>query len=286
MQCAIPCDCHVHVFDPQRHPYAANRKFTPDQASAQQLMRYLDQARMERAVLVQPSVYGSDHRCLLDALAQLNGRARGIAVISKDSSREEIEALDTSGVVGARLNMVVNRSFNPIEANARIEELDALVPASWHIQLHVSLGALASVAQTIERTNRLFVLDHLGLPSVEEGTHGQLWQKMLQMTKRRQLCVKLSGPYLSSKLASPYADLHPFVDALAQANPQAILWGSNWPHTQGVHRKESDDPLQIEKFRVEHISAWPDACLAWLGADMYAQMHRNSARVYRFHLRP
>ncbi len=283
MQDVMPCDCHVHVFAPQRYPYAATRKFTPDQANAQQLMRYLDQAHMERAVLVQPSVYGTDHRCLLDALAQLNGRAKGIAVVSKDSSREEIEALDAAGVVGARLNMVVNRSFNSVEANALIKELDALVPASWHIQLHVSLGVLVDVAQTIERSNRLFVLDHLGLPSVEEGVHGTLWQKMLQMTKGGQLCVKLSGPYLSSKLTSPYADLRPFVDTLAQENPEAMLWGSNWPHTQGVHRQESDDPLQIEKFRDEPISAWPDACRAWLGPDMCAQMHRNSARVYRFH---
>jgi predicted TIM-barrel fold metal-dependent hydrolase len=232
--------------------------------------------------LVQPSVYGTDNRCLLDAVEQLNGRAKGVAVISKDSSREDLDALMAAGVVGARLNMVVNRSFNADEATDLIEELDALVPESWHIQLHVSLGVLAGVARTISRSNRLFVLDHLGLPSVEEGTKAPLWQKMLEMTKAGHLCVKLSGPYLSSKLASPYPDLRPYVDSLAEANAEAILWGSNWPHTQGVHRSESDDPLRIEKFRGEDDSAWPAACADWLGKEIYEQMHLNAARVYGF----
>jgi 2-pyrone-4,6-dicarboxylate lactonase len=282
MMGSMPCDCHVHVFDPERYPFAASRKFTPDTANAQQLTHYLDQAGMQRVVLVQPSVYDTDNQCLLNAIEQLDGRAKGIAVISKDSSREELDALMAAGVVGARLNMVVNRSFDTDEAAILIEELAALLPESWHIQLHVSLGVLAGVARTISRSNRFFVLDHLGLPSVEDGTKAPLWQKMLEMTRAGHLCVKLSGPYLSSKLASPYSDLRPYVDSLAEANAEAILWGSNWPHTQGVHRNECDDPLRIEKFRDENDSAWPDACADWLGTEIYEQMHLNAARVYGF----
>jgi predicted TIM-barrel fold metal-dependent hydrolase len=278
----MPCDSHVHVFDPERYPFAASRKFTPDTANAQQLTHYLDRTGIQRVVLVQPSVYGTNNLCLLNAIEQLNGRAKGVAVISKDSSRDELDALMAAGVVGARLNMVVNRSFNAEEAAIRIEELDALLPKSWHIQLHVTLGVLAGIARTISRSNRLFVLDHLGLPSVEEGTESPLWQKMLAMTRTGQLCVKLSGPYLSSKLASPYSDLRPYIDSLADTNAEAILWGSNWPHTQGVHRSESDDPLRIEKFRDENDSAWPAACTAWLGKEIYEHMQLNAARVYGF----
>jgi predicted TIM-barrel fold metal-dependent hydrolase len=279
---SMPCDSHVHVFDPERYPFAASRKFTPDTANAQQLTHYLDRTGIQRVVLVQPSVYGTNNLCLLNAIEQLNGRAKGVAVISKDSSRDELDALMAAGVVGARLNMVVNRSFNAEEAAIRIEELDALLPKSWHIQLHVTLGVLAGIARTISRSNRLFVLDHLGLPSVEEGTESPLWQKMLAMTRTGQLCVKLSGPYLSSKLASPYSDLRPYIDSLADTNAEAILWGSNWPHTQGVHRSESDDPLRIEKFRDENDSAWPAACTAWLGKEIYEHMQLNAARVYGF----
>lgn len=282
MSGSMSCDCHVHVFDPERYPYAASRRFTPDAATAQQLTCYLDQNDMQRVVLVQPSVYGTDNRCLFDAIEQLDGRAKGIAVVSKDLSREELDALMAAGVVGIRLNMVVNRSFNADDATVLIDELDAFLPESWHIQLHVSLGVLAGVEKTICRSNRLFVLDHLGLPSVQEGTKAPLWQKMLAMTRTGQLCVKLSGPYLSSKLASPYSDLRPYVESLAEANAKAILWGSNWPHTQGVHRSESDDPLRIEKFRNENNLAWPDACATWLGKDIYEQMHLNAARVYGF----
>ncbi len=279
---SMPCDCHVHVFDPERYPFAASRKFTPDTANAQQLTHYLDQAGLQRVVLVQPSVYGTDNQCLLNAIEQLDGRAKGIAVISKDSSPEELDALRAAGVVGARLNMVVNRSSDTDEATILIEELDALLPDSWHIQLHVSLGVLAGVVRTIGRSNRLFVLDHLGLPSVEEGAKAPLWKKMLEMTRTGQLCVKLSGPYLSSKLASPYSDLRPYVDSLADTNEETILWGSNWPHTQGIHRNECDDPLGIEKFRDENDSAWSAACAAWMGTEIYEKMHLNAARVYGF----
>lgn len=276
------CDSHVHVFDPARYPYAAARKFTPASAVVSALSRYLDRSGMGRVVLVQPSVYGTDNRCMVDALAQLGGRAKGIAVVAPDAQPQALESLTRAGVVGARLNMVVNRSDDATQAVRAIEMLDALLPAHWHIQLHVSLAVLASVAELIARSRRLFVLDHLGLPAVQDGTASLLWQRLLTLTRNGQLCVKLSGPYLSSRLASPYPDLQPFVETLAQANPEALLWGSNWPHTQGVHRSTTNDRLKVEKFRIEDDLAWSDACARWLGRSLYERMHTNAHRVYGF----
>lgn len=277
-----PCDAHVHVFDPGRFPYGWPRKFTPDTADAAQLAQYLDHAGIARVVLVQPSVYGADNRCMVDALARLGSRAKGIAVVSPDASQGELNALSTSGVVGARLNMVVNRSENTDEAISAIEKLDAMLPEAWHIQLHVSLSTLTSVSKAIERTGRAFVLDHFGLPDVRAGTTTALWQQLLSMIKGGRLCVKLSAPYLSSRLASPYSDLQPFVESLAQTNPDALLWGSNWPHTQGSHRSDADDPRQIEKFREENPLAWLDVCARWLGPVLNDRMHCNAGRLYKF----
>lgn len=282
MPASLPCDCHVHVFDPERFPYVATRKFTPATADVNQLTRHLRQTFMRRVVLVQPSVYGTDNRCMVDALAQLDGCAKGVAVISKDASKAKLDGLTAAGVVGARLNMAVTRSEDAAEACRVIEELDDMLPDSWHVQLHVSLGVLAAVSQAIGRSNRLFVLDHLGLPSVLGGTKAEPWQKLLSLTRSGQLCVKLSGPYLSSKRDSPYLDLRPFVDSLAQENPDVILWGSNWPHTQGIKRSESGNPLQIEEFRKEEHLAWPEACANWLGSALFERMHSNASRVYGF----
>lgn len=282
MTVSVPCDCHVHVFDPARYPYTASRKFTPDTADVNCLTKHLDLTRMGHVVLVQPSVYGADNRCMLDAISKLGGRAKGIAVVSPDITKDDLDDLSDAGVVGARLNMVVNRSDNAVEAINAIEKLDALLPKAWHIQLHVSLGVLASISRSIGRSERLFVLDHLGLPAVQDGTHAALWQKMLLMLRTGQLYVKLSGPYLSSKLSAPYADLRPFVDTLAQTNPEAMLWGSNWPHTQGVQRSDTEDPMKIERFRDEDNRAWPHACANWLGMELYESMHRNADRVYGF----
>ena len=278
----LSCDCHVHVFDPGRYPYSPVRKFTPGTASADQLARYLDQAGMARVVLVQPSVYGADNRCLVDALARLGGRARGVAVVSPDASAHELQALTAAGVVGARLNRVVQRSDDAAEALSAVALLDAALPEAWHLQLHVSLGVLAGLSSAIARSRRRFVLDHLGLPAMAEGTRAPLWQQMLTLVKSGQLCVKLSGPYLSSTAGPPYADLRSFVESLAQTNPEGMVWGSNWPHTQGVHRREGALLSDVEPFRAEDPAVWPEACARWLGHDLHARLHRNAAELYGF----
>lgn len=276
-----PCDCHVHVFDPARYPYVLNRKFTPDTADVSQLACHLEQSGMGRVVLVQPSVYGTDNRCMVDAMASLKGRAKGIAVVSPQMSPLELETLTEAGVVGARLNMVVNRNDHAGEARDAVLALHHLLPEAWHIQLHVTLGVLTDLAQVMDRFSRTFVLDHLGLPAVQAGTDAPQWQTLLAMVKGGQVRVKLSGPYLSSKVGAPYEDLRPFVESLAQANPGGVLWGSNWPHTQGVHRGQAN-VLDVERFRQEPPLAWPQACARWLGHELYERMHQNAAELYGF----
>lgn len=276
------CDTHVHVFDPERYPYAPDRKFTPEAADLGRLVRCLDLAGMGRVVLVQPSVYGTDNRCMLDAMASLPGKAKGIAVVSPQASCGEFDALTEAGVVGARLNMVVHRNDDPVSAMDALQTLDHMLPKSWHIQLHVSLHVLTQMAPALDRSDRVFVLDHLGLPAVSDGTDSPMWQALLARVREGQLRVKLSGPYQSSKAGAPYLDLRPFVETLALASPDALLWGSNWPHTQGVHRDGATDVLHIEPFRPEDPLAWPQACERWLGHTLYERMHRNAAELYGF----
>ena len=280
---AVPaCDAHVHVFDPARHPYSPSRKFTPGTADVAQLASYLDQAGMARVVLVQPSVYGVDNRCMVEAIARLGDRARGVAVVSPKTPLDELHALADSGVVGARLNMVVQRRGSAADAFQSVMALDALLPQAWHVQLHVSLGVLSEMADVLRHTRRTFVLDHLGLPAVLDGVTSPQWTGLLKLLDTGRLYVKLSGPYLSSAQPSPYEDLAPFVDSLITANPERIVWGSNWPHTQGVHRPESTDLSQIEQFRQEDPLAWPQACARWAGQELFRQIHRNAQSLYGF----
>jgi predicted TIM-barrel fold metal-dependent hydrolase len=274
------CDTHVHVFDPGRFPYAANRKFTPDTATVDQLKKHLDAIGADSVVLVQPSVYGTDHTCLIDALQSLGKIAKGIAVIDHSTSNDAIEALDRAGVVGARINMVVNNNSNVDLAISAIQDIELRAPKQWHIQLHVSLGVLDELHDHIAKSPRYFVIDHFGLPNVTEGIDSPQWQRLLQLLKTDRLFVKTSAPYLSSKQTTQYRDLQPFVDSLIQTNPQRVLWGTNWPHTKGTKRNASTPITEVEVFRVEDDSSWNSLCLEWANKNSVELAFLNASFLY------
>jgi len=274
------CDTHVHVFAPGRFPYVPLRKFTPDTANVERLQTHLKTIDADSVVLVQPSVYGTDHRCFLNALAILGPKARGIAVIDPTTSTDEIELLNQSGVVGARINMVVNQDGSAKSAFAAIQHLESSMPNHWHIQLHVSLSVLESLADHIVKSSRHFVLDHLGLPDMTNALNNQHWQLLLDIVRTGKLYVKVSAPYLSSARLSPYEDLKPFIESLLQTNSERVLWGTNWPHTQGTQREASTSLTQIEKFRNEDDVQWRDKCLAWSNQHHAQLTFRNAHSLY------
>jgi predicted TIM-barrel fold metal-dependent hydrolase len=272
----------VHVFDPGRFPYSAQRRFTPGPAPVAALQNHLHTTGLERVVLVQPSVYGTDNTCLVDALGQLGTQARGVAVVGPDTPDTALAALDAAGVVAARLNLVVGKHPDHTSALAQWRTLDARLPRHWHLQLHVTLDTLVALSDGIARSGRACVLDHLGLPAVAAGTQAPAWQQLLQLAQDGSLFVKLSGPYLSSQTAAPHHDLQPFVQSLATAAPGALLWGSNWPHTQGTQRQAHTPASAIEPFRVVDDRTWLDTCSRWLGAARQHLPHANAVQLYGF----
>ena len=275
------CDTHVHVFDPSRFPYVPLRKFTPGTANVQQLQKHLKTIDADSVVLVQPSVYGTDHRCLLNALGILGPKARGIAVIDQTTCPNEIKLLNQSGVVGARINTVVNREEGSKFALAAIQHLESNIPNHWHIQLHVNLNALETLADHIAKSSRYFVLDHLGLPDVTNPLNNQHWQLLLDIVRTGKLYVKVSAPYLSSERLSPYEDLKPFIESLIHTNSERLLWGTNWPHTKGTQREASTSLAQIENFRDEDDVQWRDKCVAW-STQHHAQLTFSNAHSLYF----
>lgn len=276
------CDTHVHVFDPARFPYTPARRFTPGPATASALLGHLKTTGMSQVVLVQPSVYGTDNRCLLDAMGQLGSRARGVAVVDTQTTLRELAELDAAGVVGARLNMVVNRVDDTGGAAACIQALEALLPSHWHLQLHLSAEALLAVSGLLKRSARRWVVDHLGLPPLALGTQNPAWRRLCDMAASGHLWVKLSGPYLVSAQPAPHPDLQAWVQDLADAAPHRLLWGSNWPHTQGTHRNDQTPTTQVEPFRQVPARGWLSSCKAWLGPTRFAGMHHQAAALYGF----
>lgn len=277
---ARACDAHVHVFDPQRFAYVTPRRFTPGTANVSQLREHLRRTGAAGAVLVQPSVYGDHHDCLLNALAALEGTGRGVCVVSERTSRKELAALDAAGVRGARINLVVDHQENIRHALALVNSVEARIPAHWHVQLHVRLGMLRALAGHLRASGRTYVLDHLGLPDIEAGIHGAHWQFLLELLAQGQLYVKLSAPYLSSRTGEPYDDLRPFAKTLFDLRSDRVLWGSNWPHTQGTHRSAEPDLNQVEPFRQEDDRRWRHTCALWAGDQAACVLGGNAALFY------
>lgn len=276
------CDSHVHLFEPVRFPYASPRRFTPGEAPVAHLQAHLRATGLQRAVLVQPSVYGDNHACLLDGLLALGSQARGVAVVSARTTAGELALLDHAGVRGARINLVVDHQTDPDLARTRLQDVDHRIPAHWNVQLHVTLATLEALADPIHQSGRRFVLDHLGLPDPALGIDTPAWQALLQLMQGGNLYVKLSAPYLSSRTTAPHGDLAAHVRSLIGTRPDRVLWGSNWPHTLGTARRANAGLDTVEAFRPVDDHAWLASCRLWAGEAAQAVLIDNAAALYGF----
>lgn len=226
------CDCHTHVFgDPRRFPMAASRNYTPEAASIDELRALHQALRMDRVVIVQPSVYGTDNGCTLDAIRQLGAQARGIAVIDDDTSDSAMDEMHRVGVRGIRLNLTTARQTDPAAAGQRLRAAIARVgPRKWHIQMNTQLSVIEALQDVINAAPVPIVFDHFGGAQAARGVGQPGFGALVKLVQAGHAYVKISAPYRSSDQAPAYADVAPLAKALIAANPQRIVWGSDWPH--------------------------------------------------------
>ena len=267
---ADACDCHVHVFDPQRFPYVAGRSYTPGPASVDGLLAFGQRIGVGRYVVVQPSVYGTDNGCLLAALRRLGERARGVAVIDAERTPErELDALSAAGVRSVRINLHTQRQRDPAAA-ARLLAATAgrVAPWGWSIQVYAGLEVIAALQDQILRLPVPLVIDHFGGASAAVGTGQAGLAALLELLRSGRVYLKLSAPYRSSQRAPGYDDLAGIARAFIDAAPERLVWASDWPHTGGgaasARRRPDPDSDGIEPFRqvdVPHVlSALADWC--------------------------
>ena len=222
------CDCHVHVFGPPaRYPFAAGRAYTPPEASFQSYQATMRGLGLTRAVLVQPSVYGTDNRAMLEAMRQGGDTVRGVAVIGTQGD-DDLAALDAAGVRGVRINTL-------FPGAPEIDDLDALAariaPLGWHLQVLVDVAESAGLVTRLGRLPVATVIDHLGHMPAALGRDHRGFQDLLALLREGRTWVKLSAPYrLSAHGGPPYDDVRPFAEAVLEAAPDRVVWGSDWPH--------------------------------------------------------
>jgi predicted TIM-barrel fold metal-dependent hydrolase len=250
-------DTHVHVFDPWRFPYVSHRAYTPAAATTADLLRHLERIGCGRVVCVQPSVYGTDNACLLDALATLNDlgvQARGSVVLDRSVMLGQLGAMHEAGVRAVRINWVVQEPGRLSGSEALVQQLQALDAQlgsmDWSIELFAGLKDILAIAPYLARLKRTVVLDHFALVKPDDDP-GDLLSLARLLDFMPSVYLKLSAPYQVSALTPDYADLAPLVRTLVAAGPDQLMWGSNWPHTSGHTRDVGHKAGDIEPFRYE-----------------------------------
>jgi predicted TIM-barrel fold metal-dependent hydrolase len=224
------CDTHVHMFGPHaRYPLDPRRNYTPHECSLAQYRQLMQAAGIARAVLVQPSVYGTDNSALLDALEEGGDTLRGVVVPPPDITEAALRAMHALGVRGVRLNLI-----NPqvVDLDATLALCRKVADWGWHLQvfLKLSRGDGAVLRDLVARAPLPVVVDHMG--GLTPGTQDRSLHELLAGGR---CWVKLSAPYRLSPQGAPYRDLHEQIRGLAAANPEQVLWGSDWPHTEQQH---------------------------------------------------
>ena len=226
------CDCHAHVCGPaSRYPYVPNRLYTPQDALPADYRQMLDSLGMERGVLVQPSIYGTDNRAMLDALAADPQRLRGVAVVPYDIHARELEKLHQAGVRGVRQNIVDLKEGKGVLPLDELRRLAVKVkPFGWHVEFLMHVDEFPDLDRQLADFPVDVVFGHLGYVNTSKSPGEPGFQALLRLMKDGKAWVKLTAPYRLTMSALPYGDTDVFARALVDAAPQRLVWGTDWPH--------------------------------------------------------
>jgi 2-pyrone-4,6-dicarboxylate lactonase len=278
-------DCHMHVLGPfARYPLAAERAYNVPEATLEEHERMKRRVGLERTVLVQASGHGFDNRAMLDALARLGERGRAIAVLPQENSKVELEKLHAAGVRGVRLNLVSLASRHGGDRAQLIAGYERmLAPLGWHLQVFADGPTLLSMRDSLLDCAIPVVIDHMGLPDAARGIGQPEFQSVLRLLAARHVWVKLAGADRITRSSGRLRDAIPFMQALAAAAPERLVWGSDWPHI-GFHagqqvRSEAVLPyrsLDAGELLEVLFEAVPDA------KTRRAILVGNPARLYNF----
>ncbi|WP_244221146.1 amidohydrolase family protein [Paraburkholderia aromaticivorans] len=262
-------DSHHHVYD-ARYPVDPSSLLQPPDATVADYGALQRKLGIERHVVVQPSTYGTDNRCLLDALSRFGSAARGIATVPVTITDSELAGLHHMGIRGLRFNLeylvgVTVSMMAPL--SKRIE------PLGWHIQVNATAAQLLAHQQLLASLSSPLVIDHMGQVPQPGGAEHAAFRMIEALLARGRSWVKLSGPYLASQSGAPvYADAGMVARRFAELAPDRTLWGSDWPHPTQAPGNKPDAALLLDD-----LTLWiPDA------SARHRILVENPARLYSF----
>ena len=271
------CDAHFHVFGPpERYTYRDPKlRYAPPLAPLASYLETAGKLGLERFVFVQPSAYGRDNACMLDAMREVGARCRGIVDIDEDAPDAELARLHAAGVRGVRINV---SPVQPQDAGIaakllpRIERLEARCAAlGWQLDFLLPGWLTAELMPRLSNLKVTFTLAHMGMFLAREGPRHPGFRKLLELLRQGsgRCWVKLTGAYRMSQ-APGFADAAPMARALIEAAPDRMIWGSDYPHLSFADKVNS-----VELFDLLRGWARDEATLRKILVD-------NPARLFGF----
>jgi predicted TIM-barrel fold metal-dependent hydrolase len=248
-------DCHAHVFDPVRFPYGKDIEYKPagqEMGTAGQYAQVMKTYGAQYALLVQPnSGYGSDNRCMLDAIARSDGRLKGIAIIDFDADPAALRDLKRQGILGAAFNP----TFHGIDYYRQSEGLIArLADLDMFLNLQCEHDQLELFVPWIEKLPIKVLIDHCGRPTPDAGLDQPGFAALLRIAKTKRVTVKLSGYSKFARVSYPFENCWPYVRALVDAfTLDHCLWASDWPYLRAPQRQDYGPLVELAE------TLFPDA---------------------------
>jgi predicted TIM-barrel fold metal-dependent hydrolase len=222
-------DCHFHIYGPvERYPLSEGRGYTPPPIA--NIKTYLEMANtlgIERMVIVNPTPYGTDHRCTADTIEQFGRqRAKAVAVVDESFTESDLRDLAKKGFCAARVNSV-NTNSTPVSKLQTIVKM--IEPLGWHLELYVEGKELPGLERTLLSLPMPVVIDHMGRIPTDQGIDNPEFQTLLRLLSTGKVWIKLCG-YRSSVQGPPYADLLESAQTIIKVAPDRCIWGTDWPH--------------------------------------------------------
>ena len=266
-------DTHFHIFGPMaQYGFSPQRIYTPPDALLADWQHLARTLGVERGVIVQPSVYGTDNSVTLANLKAMQGQWRGVVVVEDSITDKELEAMHALGVRGIRFNVVDVASEKGVLPMHLVRGMaERIAPLGWHVQFLMHVDDYPDLEKRFEGFPTDFVIDHFGYMKASKGVKDANFQAFLRLMKSGRCWCKFTGAYRVSSHDMPYPDVTPLAHAIIEANPNRVVWGTDWPHPKHEGKMPNDGEM------CNRLLDWiPDA------ANRNRVLAQNPAALYDF----
>jgi 2-pyrone-4,6-dicarboxylate lactonase len=227
----LACDAHMHVFGPpDKYRHVEHPHYTLPDGKLAYYLQLMGRLQLKRFVIVQPSFYGTDNRCLIDALHVAGSIARGVVMIEEGTDAATLDSYRASGVRAVRLDLFARSSLPTAEIQQYVTRMARLCSSlGWHVQFYAPGWVVRNLIPFLADMQTGFVIDHMGYMLEEDGLTPADFERLLSLLKDGNCWLKLSAPYRIAKHRG-YEAVAPMAKAIIAAAPQKVIWGSDWPH--------------------------------------------------------